>query len=108
MPNDVYFWIVVIAVIAALGILAIWRWQKNVSVAVGPVSINTSDRDAVAATPDHVTVAKGAKVDGSVGEIVGRTGAGAGHGPTSVAEQLSVGRGGRIDRISGTNIGKPS
>lgn len=109
MPKDLYFWLAVIAAIFAIGVLAIWRWQKNVSVAVGPVKISTSDRDALGSTSDHVTVAKGAAVEGSVGEIVGRTGASgsSAQGPTSVAEQMSVGKGGRIDRIVGVEVGKP-
>jgi len=109
MPKDLYFWLAVIAVIFAIAALATWRWQKNVSVAIGPVKISTSDRDALASTPDHVTVAKGTDVQGSVGEIVGRSGAigSIAQGPTSVAEELKVGKGGRIDRIVGVEVGKP-
>jgi hypothetical protein len=109
MPKDLYFWLAVIAAVLALGVLAIWRWQKNVSVAVGPVKISTSDRDALASTPDHVTVAKGADVQGHVGEVVGRTGAtdAMPHGPTSVAEQMKVGKDGHVDRIVGVEVGKP-
>jgi hypothetical protein len=108
MPKDLYFWLAVIAGIFAVAVLAIWRWQKNVSVAVGPVKISTSDRDALGSTADHVAVAKGADVQGSVGEIVGRKGVSGtiGQGPTSVAEQMKVGKDGRIDRIVGVEVGK--
>jgi hypothetical protein len=108
MPKDQYFWIAVIAVILVVAVLAIWRWGKNVNIAVGPVSVKTSDRDALASTPDHVTVAKGAEVDGSISEVIGRTGtASMPQGPTSVGEQMKVGKGGRVDRIVGVELGKP-
>ncbi len=109
MPKDLYFWVAVIAAVLALGVLAIWKWQKNVNVAVGPISIRTSDRDALASTSDHVTVAKGADVQGSVGEVVGRTGtiAAMPNGPTSVADGMKVGKDGRVDRIVGVDAGRP-
>jgi hypothetical protein len=105
MPTDLTFWIVLIAVVFVLGALAIWKWGKNVNFSAGPVSLQTSDRAAT----DPVTVAKKAAVDGSVGEVIGRTGVdpAAPHGPTEVAEEMKIGQGGRVDRIVGVEVGQP-
>ena len=109
MPKDLYFWVAAIAAVLALGVLAIWKWQKNVTVAVGPISIRTSDRDTLASTSDHVTVAKDADIGGSDGEVIGRTATTAAmpNGPTSVAEGMKVGRDVRIDRIVGVDVRRP-
>ncbi|MET4388809.1 hypothetical protein ABIB73_004574 [Bradyrhizobium sp. F1.4.3] len=106
MPKDLYFWLAVIAVIFLVAVLAIWRWAKNVSVAIGPVRIETSDRDAAAAAPDPVVVAKQAEIDGTVGRIIGKAGeAGAlPHGPTSVGEGMKVGKGASINEITGVSV----
>jgi hypothetical protein len=104
MPKDLTFWIVVIAAVSALGALALWRWGKNVAFKVGPVRLQTTDRNA----PDPVVVAKKAVVDGSVGEVIGRTGPPAPHGPTEVGEQMKVGKGARIDRIVGVEVASPN
>jgi hypothetical protein len=106
MPKDMYFWLAVIGVIFVLGVLAIWRWAKNVNVAIGPVRIQTTDRDAAAASPDPVVVAKQAEVDGTVGKITGKIGeAGAlPHGPTSVGEGMKVGKGGSVGEITGISV----
>ena len=108
MPKDVVFWICVIAAVFVLGALAIWKWGKNITLKAGPLSFGTSDRNAAASAPDPVTVGKKAAVEGSVGEIIGRTGTTAtqASGPTDVAEQLKVGKGGRVDRIVGVEIGQ--
>ena len=109
MPKDVYFWFAAIAAVFVLGVLAIWKWAKNIKVAVGPVRIETSDRDAAASGADPVVVAKGAEVDGSVGRITGKAGS-AGtlpHGPTSVGEGMKVGKGGKVDEITGVRVGPP-
>jgi len=73
MPKDVVFWICVIAAVFVLGALAIWKWGKNITLKAGPLSFGTSDRNAAASASDPVTVGKKAAVDGSVGEIIGRT-----------------------------------
>jgi hypothetical protein len=107
MPKDFYFWLAVIAAVFLLGVLAIWKWAKNISVAIGPIRLQTSDRVAAATAPDPVVVAKQAQVDGNVGKITGKTGA-AGtipHGPTSVGEGMKVGQGGKVDEITGVRVG---
>jgi len=105
MPKDLSFWIGVIVVVLALGAIAVWRWGKNISFKVGGVSMTTTDAKA----QDPVTVAKKATVDGSVGEVIGRSGvdAGAMHGATEVAEQMKIGKGARVDRIVGVEAGQP-
>ena len=109
MPKDLTFWIVAIAAILALGALAIWRWGKNVKLKVGPMHVETSDRDGAASATDPVVVAKKAEIEGSLGEVIGRSGVTPAmqHGPTDVAEQLKVGKSGRVDRIVGVEIGRP-
>lgn len=109
MPKDVYFWLAVVAAVFVLGGLAIWKWAKNIDVALGPIRLKTSDRDAAASAPDPVVVAKEAEVDGTVGRITGKTGAVGTlpHGPTSVGERMKVGKGGKVDEITGVRVGPP-
>jgi hypothetical protein len=109
MPQDLTFWIIAIAAVFVLGALAIWRWGKNVNLKAGPLRLQTTDRDAARSAADPVVVAKKAVVDGSVGEVIGRSGvdAAATHGPTDVGEQMKVGQGGRVDRIVGVEVGRP-
>jgi hypothetical protein len=109
MPKDLYFWLAVIAAVFALGVLAIWKWAKNINVAVGPIRFQTTDGDAAASSPDPVVVAKEAEVDGTVGKIIGKTGAPGTlpHGPTSVGERMKVGKGGKVDEITGVRVGPP-
>lgn len=109
MPTDLTFWIVLIAVVFVLGGLAIWRWGKNIDFSAGPVRLQTTDRNAAASAQDPVVVARKAAVDGSVGEVIGRTGVdpAAPHGPTEVGEEIKIGQGARVDRIVGVEVGQP-
>jgi hypothetical protein len=112
MPTDIWFWIVVAALIAAIVGLAIWRNRGlNFEFGTGGVKVETQTSKEYPAS--RVSVAEQAKIgeNAAVGNIIGNEGS-----PSSVsanqsvdvAKQLDIGKNSKVGNIIGNKVVGPS
>jgi hypothetical protein len=109
MPTDVWFWIVVAVLIAALMALAVWK-NRGINVELGPNNVKIGTQATIDASPPAVTkVAEGMTMaeNAKAGDIVGREGQSDIDRTIEVAKQLSVGKNAEVGDIIGDRIVGP-
>jgi hypothetical protein len=113
MPTDVWFWVVVAAVVAAVLALAIWK-NRGINVELGLQGVKVGAQTSKEAPPSGVAkVAEGMSLgeNARAGNIVGNEGpsdAFPANQDTEVANQMTVGKGAAVGDIIGNKIVGPS
>jgi hypothetical protein len=104
-PTNVWFWVFVVLVVAAIAVYAIWSRKVQVRLGLKGLEFNPADSNAKAGP--NIRVAEKAKISGILKRIVGRagTGANADGGTIEVAKGARID--GTVDEIIGDDQNRP-
>jgi hypothetical protein len=105
LPTNIWFWVFVVVIIAAIAVYAIW--SRKVQVRLGLKGLEFTPADSNANADQKVTVAQNAEIAGRAERIVGRkvTDADAARGTTDVAGGARIS--GTVGEIVGLDQSKP-
>jgi hypothetical protein len=113
MPTDVWFWVFIAVLIAAVVAYAIWK-NRGMSIEFGTKGVKVGTQASPGAPPSGITkVAEGMKLEKNVkvGSIVGnesRSDAFPANQITEVGKQMVVGENSAIEKIVGNRIVGPN
>jgi hypothetical protein len=105
LPTNIWFWVFVVVIIAAIAVYAIW--SRKVSVRLGLKGLEFTPADSNANVDSKVTVGQNAEIAGRAERVVGRkvTDAEATRGTTDVVSGARIS--GTVGEIVGIDQAKP-